>query len=211
MEKLQLVKQMRLASPKAATVKWAQFPQLFTEDRQPDSDYLIIPLVSSENRRYVPIGFVEFKMVASNLASVIPNAMPYLFGVLTSSMHMTWMRAVFGRLKSDYQYSASIVYNNFPFPQDPSPRRTAAVEAAAQAVLAARAEFLQESLATLYDPLTMPPALVRAHATLDHAVDACYRAAAFPIELSRLEFLFQQYRQLQAPLLPASKARARRG
>jgi hypothetical protein len=112
------------------------------------------------------------------------------------------LRQVCGRLKSDFRYSSQLVYNNFPFPPAPSPKQVAAVEAAAAQVLAARAEFPTESLATLYDPLTMPPALVRAHATLDRAVDACYRPAAFPTELSRLEFLFAAYRALQAPLLP---------
>ena len=122
---------------------------------------------------------------------------------------MAWMRHVCGRLESRFRYSAGIVYNNFPFPPSPSLKQVAAVEAAAQQVLAARAEFGQESLATLSDPLTMPPALVRAHATLDKAVDGCYRPAAFPTELSRLEFLFAAYRQLQAPLLPAP-AKAKR-
>ena len=105
-------------------------------------------------------------------------------------------------MKSDYSYSVGIVYNNFPFPPAPSPKQVAAVEAAAAQVLAARAEFPTESLATLYDPLTMPPALVRAHAALDRAVDQCYRPAAFATELARLEFLFAAYRALQAPLLP---------
>ena len=132
----------------------------------------------------------------------IPNATPYLFGVMTSEMHMAWMRQICGRIKSDFRYSATLVYNNFPFPPAPSPKQVAAVEAAAAQVLAERAGFPTESLATLYDPLTMPPALVRAHATLDRAVDACYRPAAFPTELSRLEFLFAAYRALQAPLLP---------
>ncbi len=117
-------------------------------------------------------------------------------------MHMAWMRQICGRLESRYRYSGTLVYNNFPFPPSPSPKQAAAVEAAAQQVLAERAEFPTESLATLYDPLTMPPALVRAHSALDRAVDQCYRPAAFPTELSRLEFLFQQYRALQAPLLP---------
>ena len=125
-------------------------------------------------------------------------------------MHMAWMRTVAGRMKSDYSYSGSLVYNNFPFPPAPSPKQTAAVEAAAAQVLAVRSEFPAESLATLYDPLTMPPALVRAHAALDRAVDACYRPAAFPTELSRLEFLFAAYQQLQAPLLPVAPARRKR-
>ena len=125
-------------------------------------------------------------------------------------MHMAWMRQICGRIKSDFRYSATLVYNNFPFPPTPTPKQVAAVEAAAAQVLAARAEFPTESLATLYDPLTMPPALVRAHAALDRAVDLCYRPAAFATELARLEFLFAAYRALQAPLLPApAKARKR--
>ncbi|GAB3589995.1 class I SAM-dependent DNA methyltransferase [Hymenobacter daeguensis] len=209
-ERVANVKRVREASTRDATRRLAQFPQLFGEIRQPETNYLVMPLVSSENRRFVPIGFAEPTAIASNLVSVVPNATPYLFGVLTSQMHMAWMRAVCGRLKSDFRYSSQLVYNNFPFPPAPSPKQVAAVEAAAAQVLAARAEFPTESLATLYDPLTMPPALVRAHATLDKAVDACYRPAAFPTELSRLEFLFQQYRQLQAPLLPPAAPTTRR-
>ena len=132
---------------------------------------------------------------------MVPNATPYLFGVMTSLMHMTWMRLVCGRMKSDFSYSGTLVYNNFPFPSSPSPKQVAAVEAAAQQVLAARAQFPAESLATLYDPLTMPPVLVKAHQQLDKAVDLCYRAAAFPTELSRLEYLFEEYRRLTEPVL----------
>ena len=206
-ERLRGVREMRLASSKAATVKFAAYPQLFMEDRQPLNDYLAVPEVSSENRYYVPIGFLSSEVVASNKLQIISNGSQWLFGVLTSAMHMTWMRYVTGRLKSDYSYSNSLVYNNFPFPPSPSAKQVAAVEAAARQVLAARAQFPQESLATLYDPLTMPPALVKAHQTLDRAVDLCYRTAAFPTELSRLEFLFEQYRQLQTPLLPPAKTR----
>ncbi|SHJ67572.1 Type II restriction/modification system, DNA methylase subunit YeeA [Hymenobacter daecheongensis DSM 21074] len=201
-ERIQRVKEMRLASTKESTRKWANFPQLFTEDRQPDSDYLLIPGVTSENRKYIPVGFMSKEIIATDLCRTIPNATPYLFGVFTSQMHMAWMRQICGRLKSDFRYSGTLVYNNFPFPPTPTPKQTAAVEAAAQQVLAARAQFPQESLATLYDPLTMPPVLVKAHQQLDRAVDLCYRSAAFPTELSRLEFLFEHYRQLQAPLLP---------
>ena len=131
----------------------------------------------------------------------IPNATPYLFGVMTSEMHMAWMRQICGRIKSDFRYSATLVYNNFPFPPAPSAKQVAAVEAAAQQVLAARAQFPDASLATLYDPLTMPPALVKAHQQLDRAVDQCYRSAAFPTELSRLEYLFDEYRRLTEPVL----------
>lgn len=192
-ERVADVKRVREASPRDATRRLAQFPQLFGEIRQPDTDYLVMPLVSLENRRFVPIGFAKALAIVSNLVSVVPNATPYLFGILTSQMHMVWMRAVCGRLKSDFRYSSQLVYNNFPFPPAPSPKQTAAVEAFAVQVLAARAEISTESLATLYDPLAMPPALVRAHTTLGRAVDACYRPAAFPTELGRLEFLFAAY------------------
>jgi hypothetical protein len=208
--RVEKVKAMRLASTKADTIRIAAFPTRFGQDRQPNSDYLAVPEVSSERRVYIPIGFISKEVIASNKVQMVPNATPYLFGVLTSAMHMTWMRYTCGRLKSDYSYSASLVYNNFPFPQNPTAKQTANVEAAAQAVLATRTEFPRESLATLYDPLTMPPTLVRAHAALDRAVDACYRTAAFPTELSRLEFLFQAYRQLQAPLLPTPATKPKR-
>ncbi len=200
----------RLESTKADTVRIAQFPTLFGEIRQPKNEYLLIPRHSSENRRYVPFGFFSPNVILGDSCMSIPNATPYLFGVMTSEMHMAWMRQICGRIKSDFRYSATLVYNNFPFPPAPSPKQTAAVEAAAAQVLAARAAFPTESLATLYDPLTMPPALVRAHAVLDRAVDQCYRPAAFATELARLEFLFAAYRTLQAPLLPPpAKARKR--
>ncbi|AII52386.1 class I SAM-dependent DNA methyltransferase [Hymenobacter sp. APR13] len=208
-KRIEAVRLYRQASKRAATAKLADFPTLFGEQRQPTSEYILIPGVSSENRRYIPMGFMPPEVIASDLCRTVPSASVYHFGVLTSQMHMAWMRAVCGRLKSDFRYSGLLVYNNFPFPATPSAKQVAAVEAAAQQVLAARAQFPEESLATLYDPLTMPPALVKAHQTLDRAVDLCYRPAAFPTELSRLEFLFEQYRQLQAPLLPPP-AKARR-
>jgi len=142
------------------------------------------------------------EVIVSNLVGVIPSATPYLFGILTSKMHMTWLRQVCGRLKSDFRYSSQLVYNNYPFPPSPTPKQQAAVEEAAAQVLAARAQFPEATLALLYDPLTMPPALTQAHARLDQAVDKCYRPAAFPTELSRLEYLFGLYRQLAEPLLP---------
>jgi hypothetical protein len=194
-------KAFRLASSAASTRGFAATPTLFCQIAQPGSDYLLMPGVSSERRQYVPIGFLSSNVIANNLVFTVPNATPYLFGVLTSQMHMAWMRQVCGRLKSDYRYSKDIVYNNFPFPQDPGPKRIASVEAAAQAVLAARAQFPSESLATLYDQLSMPPTLVKAHQQLDRAVDQCYRLAAFPTELSRLEYLFGEYRRLTEPVL----------
>ena len=145
------------------------------------------------------------EVIATDLCRIIPNATPYLFGVLTSEMHMAWMRQVCGRLKSDFRYSGTLVYNNYPFPPAPSEAQRAAVAAAAEAVLEARAAFPGESLAALYDPGTMPPALARAHQALDRAVDKCYRPQPFATELARLEFLFGLYQQLSAPLLPKKK------
>jgi len=166
------------------------------------------------------MAFLSPEVVASNQLYILPNATLYHFGILTSTMHMAWVRYTCGRLKSDYRYSAGIVYNNFPWPEVPSsPPLTkggsvqrggiSAVEAAAQAVLDARAQFPQSSLADLYDPLTMPPALVKAHQALDRAVDACYRKAPFTNDAQRVEFLFERYQQLTS-LLPTEKKSKRR-
>ena len=160
-QRVNQVRLFRLESTKADTVRMAQLPTLFGQARQPKNEYLLIPRHSSENRRYVPFGFFSPDIILGDSCMSIPNATPYLFGVMTSEMHMAWMRQICGRIKSDFRYSATLVYNNFPFPPAPSPKQVAAVEAAAAQVLAARAEFPTESLATLYDPLTMPPALVR--------------------------------------------------
>ena len=172
-EILEKVRQMRLASTKAATRLWAEKPYLFTENRQPKTPYIIVPSVSSEQRRYVPIGFVQADVIASNLALIIPDADLFLFGVLTSNVHMSWMRTVCGRLKSDYRYSNTIVYNNFPWP-DPTDEQKAKIEQTAQGILDARALYPDASLADLYDPLTMPPELRKAHQNNDRAVMQAY-------------------------------------
>lgn len=135
-------------------------------------------------------------VIASNLCLIIPDASLYHFGILTSEMHMTWVRYVCGRLKSDYRYSNSIVYNNFPFPEDLTEKQRESVEKGAQNVLDAREQFPDSSLADLYDPLTMPPALAKAHRDLDKAVDQCYRPQPFPSEAKRIEFLFERYEKL---------------
>ncbi len=191
--RIDLVRNYRLKSTRAATQKLGAFPTLFGELRQPVTDYLLIPGVSSENRNYIPIGFLNKEIIASDLARTISNATHYHFGVVTSVMHMSWTRATCGRLKSDYRYSASIVYNNFPWPENPTEKQKATVESAAQAVLDARLQFPNASLADLYDPNTMPPVLVKAHQALDKAVDLCYRSQPFPNETKRIEFLFELY------------------
>jgi N-6 DNA Methylase len=205
MERVSKVRQMRLSSTKQSTVKWADFPTVFTENRQPNSNYVLVPRVSSENRKYIPMGFFDSQAIASDTCITIPNGDLYIFGVLTSEMHMTWVKYVCGRLKSDFRYSNTIVYNNYPFPENISDKQKQKVETAAQAVLDTRAKYPDSSLADLYDPLTMPPDLVKAHQALDKAVDLCYRPQPFVSELNRIEYLFSLYEALSAPLLKVEK------
>jgi hypothetical protein len=146
------------------------------------------------------MGFMPPTTIPSNLCLVIPNAQKFDFGVLSSTMHMAWMRLVAGRLESRYRYSAKLVYNNYPWPENPTEKQKANVESKAQAVLDARAKYPDSSLADLYDPLTMPPDLVKAHEQLDKAVEQCYRSKPFESDRERVEYLFQLYEQLTAPL-----------
>ncbi len=205
------VKQHRLASARLTTRRLAETPTLFGEIRQPTTRYLLIPSVSSESRPYIPIGFCKPTVIASNLALVVPGATLFHFGVLTSEMHMAWVRQVCGRLKSDFRYSNKLVYNNFPWPKEMSDKQRAAVETASQAVLDARAQFRGQTLADLYDPLAMPKTLRDAHRSLDRAVDKCYRTAAFESERRRIEYLLTLYQRLVAPLTaPSHKPRGRK-
>jgi len=199
------VRKMRLASRAAATQKLAATPSIFAQIAQPQTDYLIVPLVSSIRRRYIPVAFMSHKVIASNLCCVIEGASLYHFGVFSSSMHMAWVRAVCGRLKSDYRYSKDIVYNNYPWPTTASSKELAAVDAAAQAVLDARSSASTSTLADLYDPLTMPPQLVKAHAALDRAVERCYRKEPFASDRARVEYLFTLHEKIAAPLLSPQK------
>ncbi len=205
-KRLCAVKNMRLSSKKQQTRKDAARPYEFSEIRQPETDYLLIPSVSSERREYIPIGFLPQRVIASNLCLTVSNATPYHFGILTSAMHMAWVRQVCGRLKSDFRYSAKLVYNNFPWPMDATDAQRAAVEDCAEKILAARKGYLDggATLADLYDPLTMPAALFKAHQALDRAVDRCYRPQKFDSERDRVEHLFQLYEQLTAPLAPTA-------
>jgi hypothetical protein len=205
LRRLEAVRQWRASSGRAETVRLAGTPSLFGEIRQPETDYLLLPKVSSEDRPFMPLGFLPPTVIASGSSLIIPGATRYDFGVLSSSMHMAWMRYTGGRMKSDYQYSSQIVYNNFPWPQSLTPEQKAAVEKNAQAVLDARAQFPDSTLADLYDPVTMPPVLAKAHAELDRAVDRCYRKEPFASDRARVEFLFKLYEQLTAPLIAAAK------
>ena len=225
-KRVDAVRAFRLASTSEPTRKLADLPTRFHVENIQDQTYLVVPEVSSERRSYVPIGFISPETLCSNLVKIVPHAGLFHLGVLASNMHMAWVRAVCGRLKSDYRYSAGIVYNNFPWPEltppQPSPasrggseddKHRNAIETAAQGVLDARALFPDATLADLYDPLTMPPALVKAHATLDKAVDAAYIAAEraagrkapkLGTDAERVAFLFERYQALTS-LLPAAK------
>lgn len=246
MKRVAAVRQVRLASKSAPTRKIADTPTRFHVENMPKGNYLVVPKVSSERRVFIPIGFMSPETFCSDLVFIITNATLYHFGILSSTMHNAWMRAVCGRLESRYRYSAGIVYNNFPWPE-PNEKQQTAIETAAQAVLDARARYMPTpfgsgfdfaqstpqraepvdqrtepvgersrtaTLADLYDPLTMPPDLVKAHQALDKAVDAAYACTEpgrsgrtnFKTEAERVTFLFERYQQLTAPLVTAEKS-----
>jgi hypothetical protein len=204
-QRFEQVKKFREASTRGGTRKMADFPYLFAEERQPKKDFLLIPKVSSENRKYIPIAYLTSDYIVSDKTFVVSNTTLFHFGVLTSFMHMTWTKSVCGRLKSDYSYSNTIVYNNFPWPENPSETQVKNIEEKAQKVLDVRLAFPNSSLADLYDPLTMPPALVKAHNDLDKAVDQAYRTQPFISEAKRMEFLFELYEKYTADLFTKEK------
>ncbi|NCQ69699.1 MAG: class I SAM-dependent DNA methyltransferase [Microcystis aeruginosa W13-15] len=209
LERVEAVKQFRSKSIAASTRNYS-YHCLFRQITQPKSDYILVPRTTSENRKYIPIGFFTADNIVSDTCQAIPNGDLYLFGILTSEMHMAWVKYVCGRLKSDYRYSKDIVYNNYPFPETATEKQKQTVETCAQAVLDTRAKYPDSSLADLYDPLTMPPDLIKAHQKLDKAVDLCYRPQRFTSELNRIEYLFELYEKLTAPLLSTSKQKARK-
>ena len=220
--RVQAVKVMRQQSAKTATKDKAATPSLFTEDRQPRvGNYLAIPRTSSENRRYLPLGYLDSDVIAANDLQIIPHATFFHFGVLSSKMHRAWVDITAGRLKSDIRYSVKLTYNTFPWPdftQSSNPKQPiahvqkaqSAIETAANAVLAARAKFQSgdhpATLADLYDPLTMPPELLKAHQKLDAAVDKAYEPSggkkSYKSDAERVAFLFELY-QKYTSLLPA--------
>ena len=203
LDRVQKVKAIR---EKSSRPQLAQIPHLFAQITQPkDVDYIVVPSVSSERRKYIPIGFEKSNVISSNLNLIIPNGTLYHFGILTSAMHMAWVKTVCGRLESRYRYSKDIVYNNYPFPQNPTDKLIKSIETASQKVLDARLQFPNSSLADLYDPLTMPPILVKAHNELDKAVDLAYRPQAFTSEANRMEFLFELYEKYTADLFTKEK------
>jgi len=196
LKRVEAVRVMRLQSTFEGTKKLAERPTEFRETMMPDN-YILVPSVSSERREYVPMGFFDSQTISTNLNLIIPDAGLYEFGILESKIHMAWLRAVGGRLKSDFRYSAKLVYNNFPWPK-PDKKQQTAVETAAQAVLDARSAYPDSTLADLYDPLTMPVNLRKAHQALDKAVERCYQAEKFQDDGERLKLLFERYRALTA-------------
>jgi len=228
-KRIKAVRAFRLASKSAPTQKLAETPTRFHVENFPDRPYLVIPGVSSEKRKYIPMGFVRSTVISSNLLNLIPDATLYHLGVLTSRMHMAWTRQVAGRMKSDFRYSAGIVYNNFPWPE-PNEKQRATIEEAAQQILDLRVAFgdgrlgflkttapgvVRATLADLYDPNAMPLELWKAHQRLDRAVEHAYRSAPFTPDheqgdRERVEYLFARYEHLTAPLAPTPKKSPRR-
>ena len=195
LKRIDAVRQVRLDSKSAPTQKLAATPTRFHVENMPGVPYLLFPRVSSERRLFLPVGFIDKSTLTSDSALMTSGAEIYHFGIISSTMHNAWMRSVAGRLKSDYRYSAGIVYNNFPWPENPTDKQKQAIETAAQEVLDARAQFPDSSLADLYDPLTMPPALLKAHQKLDRAVDSAYGKTRFNTEAERVAFLFGLYQK----------------
>ncbi|MBQ6758852.1 MAG: methylase, partial [Selenomonadaceae bacterium] len=191
-QRVQAVRDFRLASKKAATRRDAATPWLFQERRQPTTNYLLVPSVSGERREYVPMDYVSADVICSNANLMVPGAMYWHFGVLTSRPHMAWMRATCGRLKSDYRYSADIVYNNFPWP--PFNRE---VELTAAEILFARTKYPDASFADLYDPLIMPKDLRKAHEANDRAVLEAYDLPLNIPEEQLQKELFKMYKSLR--------------
>jgi hypothetical protein len=214
MKRVEAVRAFRMASKSAPTRKLADMPTRFHVENIPDKPYLLVPRHSSEKRVIIPIGFVDPSSLSGDANLIIPHATLFHFGVLSSAMHMVWVRYICGRLKSDYRYSKDIVYNNFPWPSEHTEKQKAAIEQAAQGVLDARAAHPDASLADLYDPVAMPPDLRRAHQALDKAVDAAYVGAGFKpaptkSDAERVAFLFELYHRYTS-MLPAPEAPKRR-
>lgn len=203
------VKKYRNKSKRPTTRTLADYPTLFGEIRQPKSDYFIVPRHTGEDRNIIPVAKFTAEVICGDANLLIADPSLYVFGVIQSAMHMAWVRAVCGRIKSDYRYSAGIVYNNFPWPQAETPKQRLAIEQAAEGVLASRKKYPDSCLADLYDPKTMPPDLIKVHHKLDAAVDAAYSKKKFSGDSDRIPFLFELYQQLASPLEPRPAPRRR--
>ena len=197
LNRIEKVREARLKSSDESAKKLANRAHQFRDRTTGRTSSILIPGVSSERRRYIPIGWIAAETIITNLAHVIYDAEPWVFGVISSQMHMVWVRAVAGRLKTDYRYSSAICYNNFPFP-DINAEQKRKLEGKAEAVLRTREHHHEKTIAQLYDPDTMPNELLAAHRALDNAVEQCYRAKPFANDEERLEYLFALYEQMTA-------------
>ena len=209
LKRVEAVKKFRLDSVAPSTQKFATTPSLFRDRNQPET-YILIPSTTSENRKYIPLGFFNKDHIANNSCHTIPNGSLYHFGILMSSMHMAWVKSVCGRLESRYRYSKDIVYNNFPWAENPSEKQIRQIEEKAQKVLEVRSSFPNSSLADLYNPLTMPPTLTKAHNELDKVVDSAYRTAPFTSEANRMVYLFELYEKYTANLFTKEKPKKKK-
>ena len=205
-DRIKNCKEMRLNSSFADTRKLAERPYQFRDLKNPET-FIVIPATTSENRKYIPFAFLNKDYIPSNSVYIISDANLFHFGILMSAMHMTWVKSVCGRLESRYRYSKDIVYNNYPWPENPNEKQVKAIEVAAQKVLDVRLQFPNSSLADLYDPLTMAPALVKAHNELDKAVDQAYRSQPFTSEANRMVYLFELYEKYTTDLFTKEKSR----
>ncbi|WP_374551950.1 type IIL restriction-modification enzyme MmeI, partial [Flavobacterium sp.] len=203
-ERIRQCKEFRLKSTFADTRKLADRPYQFRDLKNPET-FIVIPATTSENRKYIPFAFFNKEFIPSNSVYIVSNGNLFHFGVLMSAMHMAWVKTTCGRLESRFRYSKDIVYNNYPWPENPSDKQIKTIEEKAQNVLDVRASFPNSSLADLYNPLTMPPALVKAHNELDKAVDAAYSKQNFSTEAKRMEFLFELYEKYTADLFAKEK------
>jgi len=194
MKRVESVRNFRLSSKSAPTKKLAETPTRFHVENMPKSTFIAVPKTSSENRKYIPIGFLDETVLCSDAMLIVQSSSLYHFAILTSSMHMTWMKFVCGRLKSDYRYSAGIVYNNFPWP-DPTVVQKESIESFAKVVLETRSKYPKSTLADLYDPLSMPADLVKAHFNLDRSVEKAYSSKKFDNEAEVISFLFTKYKE----------------
>ena len=207
-ERIAAVRKYREGRESKPTQELAKTPTLYHVNVLPTAPFLVVPEVSSERREYVPIGWLEPPVIPSNLVRVLENATLADFALLTSAMHMAWLRHVGGRLESRYRYSIGLVYNTFPMP--PKGVDLSKLEPLAQTVVDARATHPDATLSDLYDPNLMPPNLRRAHQSLDRAVDRLYRAKGFASEHGRVEHLFMLYEKIRAPLAARMKAKPKR-
>jgi hypothetical protein len=195
MKRVNAVQKFRQESKRTSTNKLSNSPTRFQTENMPSKSYIVIPEVSTERRQYIPMGFMKPRVLCSNLLRLMPNGTLYHFAILTSIVHMAWMRAVCGRLGTGYRYSKDIVYNNFPW-ADATEEQKAEVEELAQAVLDARAQFPESSLADLYDPLTMPKELLKAHQNLDREVMKLYKFKPNMTESEIVAKLMEMYQKL---------------